>query len=144
MKISIILPYKENFSSQYAGAVSLFLKDTIKLSKYRNFIKVFGSTNYKKDILKYNYINLNINKTFFKSKSKEYIKNFINYENKSKSKIVEIHNRPNYIDQIFKINKNIVLHFHNDPLKIKGSKSIKDRNNIIQKTKKNGLYFQQT
>ena len=32
MKISILLPYKENFSSSYAGAVSLFLIDTTKLS----------------------------------------------------------------------------------------------------------------
>ena len=33
MKISILLPYKENFTPDYAGAVSLFLNDTIKLSK---------------------------------------------------------------------------------------------------------------
>ena len=26
MKISILLPYKENFSPNYAGAVSLFVK----------------------------------------------------------------------------------------------------------------------
>ena len=36
MKISILLPYKENFSSNYAGAVSLFVKDTVKNSKYFN------------------------------------------------------------------------------------------------------------
>ena len=35
MKISILLPYKENFSSTYAGAVSLFVKDTVILSKYK-------------------------------------------------------------------------------------------------------------
>ena len=52
MKISIILPYKENFSSQYAGAVSLFLKDTIKLSKYRNFIKVFWVNKLQKRYIK--------------------------------------------------------------------------------------------
>ena len=34
MKISILLPYKENFSSNYAGAVSLFVKDTVLNSKY--------------------------------------------------------------------------------------------------------------
>jgi hypothetical protein len=28
MKIAILLPYKENFSFKYPGAVSLFLKDT--------------------------------------------------------------------------------------------------------------------
>ena len=33
MKISILLPYKENFSPSYPGAVSLFVKDTAALSK---------------------------------------------------------------------------------------------------------------
>ena len=40
MKISILLPYKENFTPNYAGAVSLFLNDTIKLSKYKKNIKL--------------------------------------------------------------------------------------------------------
>ena len=35
MKISILLPYKENFSPNYPGAVSLFVNDTLKLSKYK-------------------------------------------------------------------------------------------------------------
>ena len=40
MKISILLPYKENFSSKYAGAVSLFVKDTTIYSRYKNSIKI--------------------------------------------------------------------------------------------------------
>mgnify|MGYP003953065585 CR=1 FL=1 len=136
MKISVLLPYKENFSTQYAGAVSLFLKDTINLSEYKNNIKVFGSTNYKKDILINNYININTDKFFFQSRSNVYVKNFITYENKIKSDLIEIHNRPNYINKIFTVNKNLVLYFHNDPLEIKGSKSIKDRINLLNKTKK--------
>ena len=51
MKISILLPYKENFSPSYAGAVSLFINDTLKISKYKNFTTVFGNTLYK-DIFK--------------------------------------------------------------------------------------------
>ena len=35
MKISVLLPYKENFSPDYPGAVSLFLKDTVPLSKFK-------------------------------------------------------------------------------------------------------------
>ena len=136
MKISVLLPYKENFSTQYAGAVSLLLKDTIKLSKFKSNIKVFGSTNYKNDILIKNYINLNTDKFFFQSRSNIYIKNFIKHENKIKSDLIEIHNRPNYINKIFQINKKLVLYFHNDPLEIKGSKSIRDRINILKKTKK--------
>ena len=33
-KIAILLPYKENFSPIYPGAVSLFVNDTLKISKY--------------------------------------------------------------------------------------------------------------
>ena len=38
MKISILLPYKENFSPEYAGAVSLFVKDTSHVSIYKKSI----------------------------------------------------------------------------------------------------------
>ena len=47
MKISILLPYKENFSPIYPGAVSLFVNATTKISKFKNYITVFGHTNYK-------------------------------------------------------------------------------------------------
>jgi len=136
MKISVILPYKENFSSEYAGAVSLQLKDTINLSKYRNNIKIFGSTTFKQNILKKNYINLSTKKFFFQSTSNVYIKNFLNHENKEPSKLIEIHNRPNYVKNIYKINKNLVLYFHNNPLDIKGSKTIDERNDLLKKVKK--------
>ena len=42
MKISILLPYKENFSPSYPGAVSLFVKDTAALSKYKKNLVVYG------------------------------------------------------------------------------------------------------
>ena len=76
MKISILLPYKENFSPEYAGSVSLFLKDTIKLSNYKKFITVFGSTTYKKKLLK-NYQNILFSKFFFRSNTKIYLKRFL-------------------------------------------------------------------
>jgi len=38
MKISILLPYKENFSPTYPGAVSLFVYETTKISKYKKKI----------------------------------------------------------------------------------------------------------
>ena len=133
MKISILLPYKENFSPIYPGAVSLFLKDTIPLSKFNKEILVYGNTNYKTRLLK-NYKNLEFKKYFFKSSSKSYLKKFIDNENIIKSKLIEIHNRPNYVNTIYKKNKNIVLYFHNDPLKMKNSTSITDRINLLKKT----------
>ena len=55
MKIGILLPYKENFSPDYPGAVSLFVYETSKKSKYRKNITVFGNTKYKKKKFENNY-----------------------------------------------------------------------------------------
>ena len=49
MKISILLPYKENFSPNYAGAVSLFVNDITKKVFIKNTF-IFGNTNSKKII----------------------------------------------------------------------------------------------
>ena len=127
MKISILLPYKENFSPNYAGAVSLFVKDTSLYSKYKKDIFVFGNMVFKKTF-SVNYINIDLNKKFFQSTSKNYIKSFLNEEKKINSDIIEVHNRPNYIRYLNELkNKKIILYFHNDPLTMNGSKSIKDR-----------------
>ena len=127
MKISILLPYKENFSANYAGAVSLFVKDTSLHSKYKNDIFVFGNMDFKKPFLN-NYININLKKKILQSTSKNYVKSFIDEESKINSDIIEIHNRPNYIKYLKDIkNKKIILYFHNDPLTMNGSKSVEDR-----------------
>ncbi len=135
MKISILLPYKENFSPNYAGAVSLFLNDTIKLSKYKKNIHVYGNTDFKKKLLP-NYINLNFSKLLFRSNSKAYVKKFLENEQKKKSNLIEVHNRPDYINSIYEINNNIVLYFHNNPLDMKSSKTVKERIDLYNKTKK--------
>ena len=72
MKISILLPYKENFSPNYAGAVSLFVKDISTISKYKKNIYIYGHTKFKKTF-SLKYINLDLNKTFIESQSEKYI-----------------------------------------------------------------------
>ncbi len=133
MKISILLPYKENFSPIYPGAVSLFVKDTTKLSKYKKDIIVYGNTNYKK-IFPIKYFNIELSSFKFQSKSKQYVNKFIKIEQKSPSDLIEIHNRPNYLSEIVKTlgKKNIVLYFHNDPLTMTGSKSINERKFLLK------------
>ena len=132
MKISILLPYKENFSPIYAGAVSLFVKDTTKISKYKKFITIYGSTTLKK-IFNLKYKNIVLKKNLIQSGSKIYVNEFLKYEKFKPSDIIEIHNRPNYFHLInkFKTNQKIVLYFHNDPLTMTGSRSISDRKNLF-------------
>ena len=133
MKISILLPYKENFSPEYPGAVSLFVYETSKISKFKKNIIVYGNTNYKK-IFKLKYININTKKKIFNSQTKEYVNNFIKLEKKNNSSIIEVHNRPSYIHIInnkFK-NKVLTLYFHNDPLSMDGSKTIDQRKTLLK------------
>ncbi len=127
MTISVLLPYKENYSFNHAGAVSLFVKDMVNESHYKKEILVFGSTVYKK-FLTTNYINLELNKKIFQSTSKIYIKSFLKSQKKINPDIIEVHNRPNYIKLIKKeFKKKLFLFFHNDPLSMSGSKTITDR-----------------
>ncbi|WP_415301173.1 glycosyltransferase [Candidatus Pelagibacter sp. Uisw_134_02] len=131
MKISILLPYKENYSPEYPGAVSLFISSTNKISVYKKDITVFGNTQYKKKFSN-NYINIPLNKNFlFKSQSKEYVNKFIDLHKNKNIDIVEIHNRPNYVNLIRKLNAKIVLYFHNDPLSMIGSKKKNERENLL-------------
>jgi glycosyltransferase involved in cell wall biosynthesis len=133
MNISILLPYKENFSPSYPGAVSLFVYETSKISKYKKNIIVFGNTNYKN---KFNlkYVNIDLNRDIFTSQTKLYVTKFINLERKYDSSIIEIHNRPSYIHILNSNLKNRVftLYFHNDPLSMEGSKTIDQRKKLLK------------
>ncbi len=128
MKISILLPFKENYSPDYAGAVSLFINDTIKLSKFKDTSTVYGYTEYKKKF-KSSYVNIETSKKFFSSSNKDYVKKFILIEKKYPSDLIEIHNRPIYLNYLVNDlrKKNYILYFHNDPLSMNGSSSKEDR-----------------
>ena len=131
MKISILLPYKENYSPEYPGAVSLFVHATTKLSNFKDKISIYGNTDLKKK-LSNNYINIPLDKSnFFKSQSKEYVNKFIKLHATVKTEIVEIHNRPNYVNLVKTINSKIVLYFHNDPISMVGSKKIIERIKLL-------------
>ena len=137
MKISVLLPYKENFSPEYPGAVSLFVNDTLKYSKFKKDVIVYGSTNFK-NTFNHKYQNLVVNNKFFKSQNRVYVEEFLKKEGNIESDLIEIHNRPTYIKYLEnKLKKNnFILYFHNDPLTMNGSKSIKERLYLIKKCHK--------
>jgi len=136
MKISILLPYKENFSPINAGAVSIFINDTTKLSKFRNNLYIYGNTSNKVKFNK-NYFNLDFKKSIFKSSSKSYIKEFLKIEKKHKSNIIELHNRPLYLKYLKDLSyAKKVLYFHNDPLVMNGSKLLIQRQILLDQLDK--------
>ena len=130
MNISILLPYKENYSPSYPGAVSLFVNSTTKYSKFKKDVVVYGSTNLKEKLSK-NYINISLKKKIFQSQTKEYVKSFYELQKMKIPDIIEIHNRPIYVGNLTKLNTQIVLYFHNDPITMVGSKSTKERIQLL-------------
>jgi glycosyltransferase involved in cell wall biosynthesis len=135
MNISILLPYKENYSPLYAGAVSIFVNSTSKISKFKKNITVFGSTEYSK-YLSNNYQNIKLKKNFLFSQSKDYVEKFLNIQKTNKPDIIEVHNRPIYINDLISLNASIVLYFHNDPLTMSGSKYANERVSLLNKCDK--------
>ena len=133
MKISILLPYKENFSPEYPGAVSLFVYETTRISKLKKFTTVYGNTDYKS---KFNvkYKNIDLKKNIFSSQTKNYVLKYIRLEKRNFSSIIEVHNRPSYIHILNKNLKNrlFTLFFHNDPLTMDGSKTIDQRKTLLK------------
>jgi len=64
MNINIILPYKETYSNELAGAVSLLIAEVKKRSKFKKKIRIFGSLNLEKPLTK-DYINCDLSKKPF-------------------------------------------------------------------------------
>ena len=60
MKIASILPYKENYTQQGAGAVALWISDFMRDSIFKKDTFVFGNTK-NNNFLTKNYINIDAN-----------------------------------------------------------------------------------
>ena len=122
--IFIILPFKESLDPSLAGAVSLYVKDTSKYSKFQKRIQIISSDDLK-----------GRSKIF---RNKNYIINFCNKYANHNIKIIEIHNRPEYLNYIknFFPNAKINIIFHNDPLTIRGSIKREEREKIISSAHK--------
>lgn len=115
MKILTILPFKESLDDKSAGAVSIFVKDNFKYSSLKKNNIIVSSNNFKQNNLFY--------------KNKNYINSIIDKYNKTKFDIIEIHNRPEYVDHIKKNfpNSKIFLYFHNDPTRLRNSEKLDER-----------------
>ena len=89
--------------------------------------------NWKKSKLSKNYTDIKLNKSsLFQSQSRFYVNKFIKLQKNIRSDIIEVHNRPNYLKYIKKLNSKIVLYFHNDPLEMAGSEKINERLKLME------------
>lgn len=123
MNINIILPYKETYSPELAGAVSLLVADVKKKSKFKKNIKIFGSLKLKNPLTN-NYISCDLKDKpyyYILGRTSYYLK-IIKEKIQKKKSIIEVHNRPQAAKFFIDKNNKIILYFHNDPLTLRGSK----------------------
>ncbi len=137
LRIATILPYKENYTFSKAQAAAIWVCDFFKYSKNKKDNFIFGNTN-TRDYLTKNYINVPLDKkSKLKSTTIEYCNNFISSIKNKDFDIVEIHNRPlvfTYLKK--KIDQKFILYFHNDPISMKGSKTVTERINLLNNVDK--------
>tara|TARA_B100001057_G_scaffold3544_1_gene3187 strand:+ start:576 stop:1673 length:1098 start_codon:yes stop_codon:yes gene_type:complete len=135
MKINILLPYKEKFDKNKASSVSITVRNNLLYSNYLDQIKIFGQ-NVETPFFKDYFVGLKYSILSFKSKNKFLAHEMLKIISKDldKNQLIEIHNRPYLVEEITRGNKfPVSLFFHNDPQTMKGSKSIKERENILKK-----------
>ena len=138
IKIATILPYKENYTFSKAQAAAIWVCDFFKYSEFKNTNFIYGNTN-SKDYLSKNYINIKINNLNSKlsSSTVEYCKNFVEETKNYNFDLIEIHNRPlvfNYLKKL--IDSKFIIYLHNDPLSMKGSKSVNERIKLLNEVDK--------
>jgi len=122
-KIFIVLPFKESLNQNKSGAVSIFVKDTLKYSKFKDKVQVISSEHVGSSI-------------FFKNKT--YIHKFCKKYKNNKINIIEVHNRPEYV-KVLKKNfptTKIILTYHNDPQKLRGSFLPSERDYLLKNCEK--------
>ncbi len=133
-EIAILLPYKEKFSPNNFGSVSLYVKDINEKSKFNKKIKIFVNKT-SKTFKGFKSVNVpkKLNHLFF-GKNMGHTKTFINILKEKPPKIIEIHNRPKSALEISKssLKSKIFLYYHNDPLAFKNCSSVKQRLEILK------------
>ena len=141
IKIDIILPYKELFSPNGASAVSISVNNSITFSKFKSYINVYGQF-VREPFDSCDFIGFKSNKFKYFSNNLSIIKQYLSKtKNDNLNKIIEIHNRPYLFNYLLKKNIKhcLILYFHNDPLSMKGSKSIEERLRILKNA--SGIVF---
>ena len=138
--IAILLPYKEKFNIDQAGAASIWVKDYLDISKLSSQTTVYGNLEKKIKPLTNNYKNIDLKNKLIR-KNIAYTNELYKEHLKYKFSIIEIHNRPESLLFLLKkkITAKLIFVFHNNPKDMRGSASVKERINIAEKTDQ--IYF---
>ena len=134
--VHCLLPYKETYTPQNAGAVALTVEGGFTNSVYSNDAIVFGrqiSAPYLQGAI---YKGLALQQSWFLGKNiglaRAYLKHMIRY---GQPDLLEVHGRLQVAEYIGRKQPNVKigLYLHNDPREMKGGKTVSMRQALLQR-----------
>ncbi len=132
-KIDILLPVKESFQAANAGAVASVVHDLVIASKDPRNIKVIGRA-VEQPFPGINFAALGPKQKWLNGKNLGFAKAYLDWLKRYPAPdLIEIHGRCNVAAFLLKKRPDIPisLYLHNDPRDMKGSKSVSERENLL-------------
>lgn len=132
--IAIILPRREVYQKAGAGAVSLCIHDVAANSRYRDNTLVFGEP-VDIPLQPPRFVPVTPSPWVFMRRAKRYLGGVIKALREHQAALIEVHNRPIYVDALKKAfpHTPLLLYLHNDPRTMRGLKESGQRRRILER-----------
>ncbi|MDB2390206.1 glycosyltransferase family 4 protein [Alphaproteobacteria bacterium] len=132
-RIDLLLPSKERFTPDNAGAIAGVVHDLAISSATPDVFHIYGTAveNAFSDV---NFTGLKAQKSLFQGQNIGFANAYLNHiATKNAPDIVEVHSRCNVARHLAKKNAalNVILYLHNDPRTMKGAKTVTERRFLL-------------
>lgn len=126
----IILPHKERFTLNNAGAVSTVSRDLASLGSHPHEFRIFGTT-VDTPLLGEQFHGLTAKSSWFRSQTRQFVTAYLRFLSDAKTQpdLIEVHGRLEVAKWIAEARPDIpvCLYLHNDPRSMKGGKTPQER-----------------
>jgi glycosyltransferase involved in cell wall biosynthesis len=131
-RLHLLLAPKERFEPGAAGAFALNVVETSRVSRWRDEITVFGSP-VPRPFADVRFHPLKVSRWSWRGRNLSMAHRYIDKVERTPPDLVEIYNRPIMAEPIWRRFGNIpiALHFGNDPRGMDGSRSIRERRDLL-------------
>ena len=131
--IAILLSHREVYQAEGAGAVTSCVRDMAACSRYRERIVVLGDP-VSVPFVETKFLPITKASWFYGRRTARYAQGAANALRALKPALVEVHNRPSYIERLKKALPDIplVLYLHNDPQSMRDFKTPAERMQVLR------------
>lgn len=126
-----ILPYKEFYDSERAGAIALTVRDFYEASDLKDQICIVGGKNTDAPLTP-NFHYIHFTKSLFQRRNDAYLQEVLIFLKTRNISLIELHNRPNWVHTLCEeTDIPVALHLHNDPQEMIRAKTKNERTRLL-------------